>query len=347
MHKLTDIYNKIRHLLFDCIHKLLKHFIKLEVSRTGQFPNHVGERQFSDKQEDIKMLLLNDGLVGGGGGDGLFIGRFGSIELNAFIHYLHIIRPHNLDTLTRYSLFGYIFDRCYPIWWPLGVKRGMRNNAGFFPATDRNLSQWGELMLSDIKELDVLLSWQEMEKYITPLLSLKATILNAYIYNFYMYDNPWTEILKDKRILVVSPFSDSILSQYKRREHLFKNMKVLPRFELDTIQSFNVLRGNYHDSGVSNWFDALRSMEDRISQRDFDIALLGCGAYAFHLGAFIKRLGKKAVTLCGGLQCLFGIYGQRYEKGLIENHILNEYWVRPSEAERPYGYKKVENGAYW
>lgn len=48
-------------------------------------------------------------------------------------------------------------------------------------------------------------------------------------------------------------------------------------------------------------------MKDEIDKRDYDIALIGCGAYGFPLAAHIKRSGKKAVHLGGALQLLFGI----------------------------------------
>ena len=76
-------------------------------------------------------------------------------------------------------------------------------------------------------------------------------------------------------------------------------------------------------------------------------ALCGCGAYAFNLAAHVKRKGKKGITLCGGLQTLFGIYGARHEEDFKKFGILNEYWVRPRSNERPSGFQNVENGAYW
>lgn len=98
---------------------------------------------------------------------------------------------------------------------------------------------------------------------------------------------------------------------------------------------------------ISNWFDALEDMKRQIDETDFDIALIGCGAYAFNLAAHVKRKGKKGITLCGGLQTLFGIYGARHEEDFKKMGILNEYWVRPKSKERPSGFQNVENGAYW
>lgn len=46
---------------------------------------------------------------------------------------------------------------------------------------------------------------------------------------------------------------------------------------------------------------------------DYDIVLLGCGAYGFPLAAYAKRRGKQAIHMGGSLQLLFGIKGKRWE----------------------------------
>ena len=62
-----------------------------------------------------------------------------------------------------------------------------------------------------------------------------------------------------------------------------------------------------------DWFEALEYMEQEIDKIDYDIVLLGCGAYGFPLAAHCKRMGKQAIHLGGVLQLLFGIKGKRWE----------------------------------
>lgn len=48
------------------------------------------------------------------------------------------------------------------------------------------------------------------------------------------------------------------------------------------------------------------------------------------------------------LQSLFGIKGGRFDSyDEFRNGYYNEYWVRPSDEERPENFKKIENGCYW
>lgn len=89
-------------------------------------------------------------------------------------------------------------------------------------------------------------------------------------------------------------------------------------------------------------------MKDEISKLDFDIALIGCGAYGMCLAAHVKRMGKQAVHLAGWTQMLFGVYGERWIKDQPKySKYINDYWIRPLESEKPKGAEKVENGCYW
>ena len=95
-------------------------------------------------------------------------------------------------------------------------------------------------------------------------------------------------------------------------------------------------------------------MKKEIDKVDYDVCLLGCGAYGFPLAAHCKRKGKQAIHLGGILQLLFGIKGKRWETdpGYINDFpyastYYNEYWVRASAMETPQKANDVENGCYW
>ena len=88
-----------------------------------------------------------------------------------------------------------------------------------------------------------------------------------------------------------------------------------------------------------------------IKKLDFDIALLGCGAYGLPLCNFIKSdLKKSAIYIGGGLQLLFGVIGRRWEgndmwkKLIIDNDIK---FIRPSEDEHVKNMRFLEDQCYW
>lgn len=85
---------------------------------------------------------------------------------------------------------------------------------------------------------------------------------------------------------------------------------------------------------------------------NFDIALVGTGAYSILLCDYIKRVKKKnAFHLGGGLQMMFGVYGHRWEPSFNKSPFLkdymNEHWIRPLAEEIPPMYQEQENGAYF
>lgn len=325
------------HFLLEILRKVYMKFGgKPIISADGQFrENIIFETNIKSDYEDIIQNLLS-------GKTPIMIARFGSIELDCFNNWRLICYPELFNHNEHFSWINYIMDRVYPSWIGLRSINGMANNAGFFPSNEKNILQWGYVYNDAYCNLDVLLSWQNNEKYLG---WEGAKIPMHYVTYPFLYENPWTTVLKDKRVLVISPFSKSIEHQYKKRKMLFENSNILPDFKLITMQSYNVLRGKNH-SDCNSWFEALDRMCKQMNEIEFDIALIGCGAYAFPLASYAKTIGKKAITLCGGIQLLFGIYGNRWERFLIEKRILNKYWIRPID-EKPEGFEKVENSAYW
>lgn len=222
------------------------------------------------------------------------------------------------------------------------------SNAGFFPNDIALAIEWKNLVLKDLSEIDILGSYIKLESYLKEETAHCLRVnLNGY-YAPFLWKNPWTVSLKGRKVLVIHPFEDSIRYQYEcNRKKLFDDPNVLPEFEsLQTIRAVQSIAHN--NTNFTTWFDALYHMEAEIDKRDFDIALIGCGAYGMHLAAYVKRKGKIAVHLAGWLQMLFGIYGNRWihdQPGFSQ--FINEYWIRPNEMEKPRNLETIENACYW
>lgn len=281
-------------------------------------------------------------------GKPFMVSRFGAVEISAVTNYLGIISP-------RHNVWKYIIGKEPQWWWNEGVRYCMTNNAGFFPSTDENLCRFSQLVLQDLKEIDVLISWQKEEGRFLKYMKSNIERIHYCTIDSFFCNNPWTFCLKGKKVLVVHPFAQEIEDQYRNnRSKLFKNSKVLPEFELITYPAVQSIGGN---SQYANWFEALNKMEDDISKIDFDVCLLGCGAYGMPLAAYIKRMGKTAIHIGGSLQLLFGIRGARWENPLYGKNIhheqgaycklFNEYWIRPYKQSMVKNSKQVDNGCYW
>ena len=269
--------------------------------------------------------------------------RFGAVEIGCVVNYLGIYHQ-------KRKIIKYIKGEAFPWWWEEETMYPMRNNAGFFSATPELLKRFSEMMIEDMPLIDILASWRFEEEYFSKELQ-NAYKIDFEPYNPFWSDVPWTAALENKKVLVVHPFAETIQKQYLRKELIHKDPRVLPTFDLQTIKAIQTI-GNQGDGRFETWFDALEFMKNEIDKMDYDVCLLGCGAYGMPLAAHVKRSGKKAVHLGGSLQLLFGTRGARWENSNYNatynySKLMNEFWVKPSATETPSKAQQVEEGCYW
>lgn len=317
---------------------LRKIYGKLFSSKSSTYDRGITD---PDKASELIYSLLATG-------KSCMIARYGAFELASVINYLGV-------SDSRHSYLKYISCKSPQWWWNKRLMEYMQSNAGFFPATEENLIRFGELMIEDSKQLDILGSWLPDEKTMITDFKLNLTKVTLLSLEPYWSKNPWSRVLEGKKVLVIHPFASLIEQQYKeKREVLFDDKQVLPKFDLKTIKAVQSLGGEceYHD-----WFEALDVMKSQMDATDYDIVLLGCGAYGFPLAAHAKRMGKQAIHLGGALQLLFGIRGKRWDnlefgtKSICAKggygQLFNTHWVYPGENERPKSFRQVEEGCYW
>lgn len=230
--------------------------------------------------------------------------------------------------------------------FPDYIKGAMNLNAGFFPATDDNLVKFGEIMLESCGQVDLFGVWFNLlEDYVIHKYNERADLVRLEALEPYRNDNPWSYALRGKKVLVVHPFSESIKNQYQIHDKLFENREVLPDFDLITYKTVQTNAGGTCD--YESWFEALEAMCSDIKEKDFDIAIVGCGSYGLPLAAKIKDMNKKVIHLAGATQLLFGIRGARWDTRPEMQYLFNEYWIRPAEFEKPISADQVEGGCYW
>jgi hypothetical protein len=227
------------------------------------------------------------------------------------------------------------------------VSKAMCNNAGFFPASDQLLERFCCEFLECLRSADVIGVWfNKNEDRVCRDFAPHAALVRLRSLEPYYHPMPWSLNLKDKKVLVVHPFEQTITSQVTlHRERLFADPGVLPPFRLETVKAVQSIAGNR--TGFQDWFQAYRHMCDQICAKDFDVAIIGAGAYGLHLASFVKTLGKQAIHLGGATQILFGIKGRRWDDHEVIAKLYNPFWVRPSPEEVPEESGKVEKGCYW
>ena len=225
----------------------------------------------------------------------------------------------------------------------------IRNLSGVFPCDKENLDKFCGEYANSLSVADAMFVWGCVgEAKIISKFAPKTVVrmLNG-TYNILFYKDPWTLALKGKKVLVVHPFIDTIESQYKNRRKLF-DTEILPEFaSLSFVRAIQTSAGEHENCTYASWFEALEKMKKQIDQKDYDVALIGAGAYGIPLAAHVKKRGKQAIHMAGNLQILFGIRGKRWDNFPDYVKYFNEYWVYPSENETPQQKSMVEGGSYW
>ena len=224
------------------------------------------------------------------------------------------------------------------------LKKQALVNMGVYPNDEDNLQKFAHDYCDSIKNVDVMGVWAVPDyDWLVNTYCPQAHYTRLWGLEPYHHPNPWSEHLRNKKVLVIHPFEQSIINNYKNRDQLFENKNVLPKFELKTIKAEQNLSNKN-----SNYFESMQRMQDRIASVDFDIAIIGCGASGLPIASFIKKeLHKTAIHMGGATQILFGIIGRRWEAYPQTRKLINQHWTRPLPEEIPDSAMLVEGGCYW
>lgn len=233
------------------------------------------------------------------------------------------------------------------------TKQWLLSTSGFFADDYENvddaIDKYAKLTLDGLPYVDYLCArWPE--SFYQPFF-FKHFAKNAVPTSreIWPYESPteemWYSGLAGKKVLVINSFADSIQKQYQRKHQLVNDPSYeLPDFTLLTYKSY-VTQVGERPGNFKNFFEVLNRMEEDISKLDFDVAVVGAGAYGFPLAVFIKKMGKCVMETCSSTSLYFGVYGQRHIDCDVDR-IKTNAWIRPIE-QPPQRFKEVENGCYW
>lgn len=272
------------------------------------------------------------------------VSRLGTSEACVLLNHLEIAKSADLPR----------WRRIHHRWqgkreqWDFTLIRKLAKNAGVFPPDETIAEAFSERFLSDLRIMDFAGVWRMVpgENFLLNRFSPGVVRFEASALEPYYFSESWSAHLAGKRVLVVHPFAKTIEIQYNCNRHwIFPGSCVLPDFKLSTVCAVQSLAGNRSD--FSDWLEALNWMEEEISKKDFDVALIGAGGYGLPLAAHVKRLGKVAIHMGGALQIMFGIKGRRWDNMPAISKFYNEHWVRPSASERIDSADEIEGGCYW
>ena len=313
------------------LRRILKHIFGF---KDGFETNSENVQYFRQEASDLIKVGIESN-------DPFVVSRFGYSELRAVLTYLHIRK----DVPRIHKVLSFALGKNVEPWWHENTVKIITHNAGIFPNSIDVIERFAEETLKDIDKIDVLGSWLGGEAHIKRMMPSTKFMRFHDFYHFF-HEKPWTASLENKKVLVIHPFEESIKKQFKNKELIYKSPWTLPDFELKTIKAVQSIAGN-NPHNFKDWFEALDHMKEQVAAVDFDVAILGCGAYGMPLAVFIKELGKKAIHLGGNTQILFGIKGRRWEDDPNFSWIFNEHWIKPGLSETPRGHKSIDENCYW
>lgn len=141
----------------------------------------------------------------------------------------------------------------------------------------------------------------------------------------------------NKKILIISPFSETIKFQIRkdRLNNLLKFQFPDCVFETYTTPITYNSPGSQNSKYFENktkdykdWIQLAKKMSHEISLIDFDVAFISSGIYTMFLGNEIKKQGKKAIYMGGALNVYFNIYGGRFDTSFFNSFKNMDYEIK-------------------
>jgi hypothetical protein len=237
----------------------------------------------------------------------------------------------------------------------------MKTNAGIQISGVDSMKSYSSLYLKSFENCELFFGWELQGNYIHHILQsydyMKKSYANRRIIwalcldiFHYIHSRPWTWSLRGKRILIVSPFQDSILEKIPIRHLLWgdSGVDLFPDCSFVTIlppMTQAQEPSKEFDIELETFYKRLDELKD-----SYDIALVSSGGYGNIICNYIYENHNKSSIYVGGvLQMYFGILGSRWlkERPDIMRLYLNNYWSRPKTGERPQGCDQIEDGCYW
>ena len=234
-----------------------------------------------------------------------------------------------------------------------GIKKYLSNS--MYKALDYNemlLRRWVNQFKEDIQIADFFscVGRKTIEEgyLVDNYVEQAIMVLGNQVETFGCMENSWLRELEGRKVLVVSPFTETMKQQYDRKDLIWKDLNLMPDMDMRYLKSVWYI-DQVDNDGFNDWFDALDYLLKEMREIDYDIALIGCGPFSIFLAADAKRKGKQAIQFGGALQLLFGIRGKRWDNDDRIKKYYNQYWVRPGDDNSPKEKNSIDldRGDYW
>lgn len=217
-------------------------------------------------------------------------------------------------------------------------------NAGIRPRNKISYRIFSDILWEALENLDLQGVWSEgYEAACLPLLKKRALFDVETIAPDGSNPSHWMFSLEGKRVLVVTPFKETITKQIPKLGKIWNEGTRMKGVDFCLIQFPYLI----DEQCTETWWEVYNKIGDHVADGDYDVALFGCGGLGLPFSSLAKNAGKVGIHLGGHAQLLFGIYGKRHLEQEWSKMKINAAWTRPIESEVPESALRVEERCYW
>jgi hypothetical protein len=231
----------------------------------------------------------------------------------------------------------------------------LENNAGIKISDNNSLNKYINDLIKSYENSTIIAEWETEGKVfahtgIGQKLIVSRTQntpkIDARSLEPYYFKENWMPSLKGKRILIVHPFSKTLMKQVPNIKEIFPEKSWFEDCDIQFAQPPLTLAGNHQNK---DWQEHLNPFLESLSElKDFDIALIAAGGYGMLISDYIyTKLNKSVMYIGGALQLFFGVIGKRWFENKDILKIMNDNWIRPDRCDKPNNFTNVEKGCYW
>jgi hypothetical protein len=111
--------------------------------------------------------------------------------------------------------------------WDPNVRESLETLVGFFPTDAAHVERFVSHYRRQLEDADALAYWGWVpgESLLIRRHCPAARLFQAAALEPYLFEEPWTAALRGKKVLVIHPFRESILSQYKKKTSSLRIIK--------------------------------------------------------------------------------------------------------------------------
>jgi len=336
----TEIYNVNKSVISNYIKCLFNDLNKIEDNFKLHFFKEINYKAY-DELIKIKKNKIEDNVLLN---KKVFIGRSGSNSLELYLPFIFDIDSNLIDLLLnneniKNEITTIIHDEN-------GVYDTNKNTY------INTIKKYLKMYISSVKNCThfKINSVEKYNNFAQKWFSLKFDKVydfntewnNFLIHSFQnKYTLSWLEFFRNKKLLFITSFPETMKKQYNSG-NVFKMFGIEPfLMNIQFCKSPVSFCSNTPHSNVLESFDYLKN---EVKEKNFDIAIIGCGGYSMLIGNYIfNEMNKSAIVVGGTIQLMFGIKGKRWSN----HNIYNEYWCNVLTNEVPNNKTKVEDGCYF